>query len=34
MIDIDYERLRCMGLTPAMAQHLALQPARRAMAAT
>jgi ribosome biogenesis GTPase len=27
MIDIDFERLRCMGLTPAMAQHLALQPA-------
>ncbi|HEX6706628.1 MAG TPA: ribosome small subunit-dependent GTPase A [Albitalea sp.] len=26
MIDIDFERLRCMGLTPAMAQHLALQP--------
>jgi ribosome biogenesis GTPase len=25
MIDIDFERLRCMGLTPAMAQHLALQ---------
>jgi ribosome biogenesis GTPase / thiamine phosphate phosphatase len=26
MIDIDFERLRCMGLTPAMAQHLALLP--------
>ena len=26
MIDIDFERLRCMGLTPAMAQHLAIQP--------
>ena len=26
MIEIDYDRLRCMGLTPAMAQHLALQP--------
>ncbi|WP_280150979.1 ribosome small subunit-dependent GTPase A [Piscinibacter sp. XHJ-5] len=25
MIDIDFERLRCMGLTPAMAQHLAMQ---------
>jgi ribosome biogenesis GTPase len=27
MIDIDFERLRCMGLTPAMAQHLAMHPA-------
>src|SRR5437868_3545350 len=27
MIDIDYDSLRTMGLTPAMAQHLALQPA-------
>ncbi|HEV7912235.1 MAG TPA: ribosome small subunit-dependent GTPase A [Albitalea sp.] len=26
MIDIDFERLRCMGLTPAMARHLALHP--------
>jgi ribosome biogenesis GTPase / thiamine phosphate phosphatase len=25
MIDIHFERLRCMGLTPAMAQHLAMQ---------
>jgi ribosome biogenesis GTPase len=27
MIDIDFDRLRCMGLTPATAQHLAMQPA-------
>lgn len=27
MIDFDFDSLRCMGLTPAMAQHLALQPA-------
>ncbi|HJV62743.1 MAG TPA: ribosome small subunit-dependent GTPase A [Albitalea sp.] len=27
MIEIDHERLRCMGLTPAMAQHLALHEA-------
>jgi len=27
MIDFDFDRLRCMGLTPAMAQHLALSPA-------
>jgi ribosome biogenesis GTPase len=34
MIDIDYERLRGMGLTPAMAQHLALQPAPEGSPAT
>jgi len=27
MIDIDFDHLRCMGLTPATAQHLAVQPA-------
>jgi ribosome biogenesis GTPase / thiamine phosphate phosphatase len=27
MIDIDFETLRCIGLTPAMAQHLALHDA-------
>ncbi|MFL6660925.1 MAG: ribosome small subunit-dependent GTPase A [Rhizobacter sp.] len=27
MIDFDFQRLRCLGLTPAMAQHLALHPA-------
>lgn len=27
MINFDFESLRCIGMTPAMAQHLALQPA-------